>query len=214
MNQLLYAILGFLLGLFARFVYDWNLDRKEARTIRQSLLLEILYMHEAPQRLLLDRYIEEYRTGQFRDNDLGGSFWRPSYSTTTYQSHLNKIDRLLGSDLCLQLHYYYSLVKDLNERSAADDAEVNEDFAKNYLRASAHAYAIGNGSVECILGDSKAKKAMQDNLISLVNTFDDMQNRECVSEILRGYRQSGFADGLLKAPPRRRLNHLLRHHLF
>jgi hypothetical protein len=148
MKELLYAILGFLFGIFARFVYDWNLDRKEARTIRQSLLLEILYMHEATQRLLLDRNLEKYRKRQFRDNDLGGSFWRPSYSTKIYDSHAAKIDRLLGSDLCLQLHYYYSLIKNLNEKSAEDDADVNEEFALNYLHASAHAYAIGNGSVE------------------------------------------------------------------
>jgi hypothetical protein len=188
MKELLYAILGFLFGIFARFVYDWNLDRKEARTIRQSLLLEILYMHEATQRLLLDKNLEKYRRGQFRDNDLGGSFWRPSYSTKIYDSHLAKIDRLLGPDLCLQLHYYYSLVKNLNEKSAEDDAEVNEDFAMNYLSASAHAYAIGNGSVKCLLDNSEAKKAMQGNLKSLVDTFNNKQNREYVSEILKGYR--------------------------
>jgi hypothetical protein len=214
MDQLLYAVLGFLFGLFARFVYDWNLDRKEARTIRRSLLLEILYMHEATQRLLLDKYFDKYRTGQFRADDLGGSFWRPSYSTNIYESHIAKIDRLLGSDLCLQLHYYYSLVKNLNEMASEDEAQVNQDFAINYLSSTAHAYAIGNGSVECILGNPEAKQVMQDNLKFLINTFDDDQRREYVAGIVREYKQSGFADALMKSPPTRRLNDLLRRHMF
>jgi hypothetical protein len=144
---------------------------------------------------------------------LGASFWRPAFSTRIYESHIAKIDRLLGSDVCLQLHYYYSLVKGLNERNGQADAEVNEDFAKNYLGAVAHTYAMGNGAVEAILGNPEALKAMQDNLKSLLQIFDDIKGREYVAGLLRIYQQKGAAESINRSPPQRS-GELLRGHWF
>ena len=176
MEDLTSAFLGFLLGLFAKLIYDWNLDRKEARTISSSLLLEILYMHQPTQRLLLDKYQDSYKEGRFKD--LGASFWRPTFPTSVYDGHIGKIDRLLGSEPCLQLHYYYLLVKKLNARSAEEDKQVDEEFARGYLSAAVHAYLMGTGAVEAILGSREAIKEMRDNFVSLVESFNDSGSRE------------------------------------
>jgi len=161
-------------------------------------------MHEPTQRRLLDKYHDKFRTRQFQSGDLGGEFWRPFYSTKIYDGCVAKIDRLLGSDLCLQLHYYYSLVQRLNTKSAEDDSQVNYNYAMSYLSLSADAYTFGNGSVRCLLGNSEAKKSIQDNLMSLVDTFHNKDIWESVSGILSAYEKNGFA-----THPPRRLHHLL-----
>ena len=209
MQQLFSALLGFFFGIFARFIYDWNLDRKEANTIRQSLLLEILYMHEPTQRLQLDKYSQHYEKGRFEREDLFDSFWRPKYSTKIYESHTAKIDRLLGSDLCLQLHYYYWLIEKINERNCEDDSVVTDAFAMNLLTAVAHAYAMGIGSTEALMGKREARQAMRANLQSLIHEFEDEQHRQYIAQLLKKYKQKGAADALIRMSPTRQLKRLL-----
>ncbi|MDB6060524.1 MAG: hypothetical protein JWM78_627 [Verrucomicrobiaceae bacterium] len=188
MDPILNILLGFLLGLFSKFVYDWNLDRKEAHTIKQSLLLEILYMHEPAQRLQLDKYSEKYEGDAFTHEVLSASFWRPAYSTKIYENHMSKIDRLLGSDICLQLHYYYWMIEKLNAANADEATSFTSEFAKNYLNNVAHAYSIGTGAVEALLGNDEAKNAMHANLQALIDTFHDEPTRQTVAKILKKYK--------------------------
>lgn len=213
MTELLSATLGFLLGLFSKFVYDWSLDRRERRTIRLSLLLELLYMHEPTLRLLLDRHLDYFKKGKFPPSELGEGFWHPTFPTRTYGSHIAKIDRLFGSDVSLQLHYYYSLMKNLNEMSSQPSDFIDQKYAMKYLSTVAHAYAMGNGAVEALLGNSEAMKALEDNLKSLLKSFDDLQERKYIADILTVYNQKGAASSI-KHPPPRRSKGLLRSHWF
>ena len=139
----------------------------------------------------LDKYKHEYERDSIGLEHLHNEFWQPKYSTGFYETHRGNIDRLLGSALCLQIHYYYSLIRKLNELTKIEDSAVTADFVKGYLEQESHIFCMGIGAVDALLGKQETKDALQSNLKSLIQNFNDPRYRRATSTLLKSYGQNG-----------------------
>jgi hypothetical protein len=148
-------------------------------------------------------YQEAFEKNRIRGLDLGGGFSRPYFSTKIYENHITKIDRLFGSELSLQLHYYYLLIESLNECRSQPKDLIDEDYIKDYLNNAAHTFAMMTGAVDVLLDDKKAKKTLRRSVQGILNDCFDLSVRKVDAEILSSYGQKGAADDMKMPPPRR-----------
>jgi hypothetical protein len=199
MDKLLIGgLLGFLVGISTRLVYDWFQDKKEKKVLREGLLLEVIYMHNTNLRYHLDQYSVEYNKNSFDEEGLDEGFSMLKYSTIIYDTHIDKLDRLLLPELCLQIHYYYMLINQLNDWADSKDNEFTNKFIKRYLQHESTTFGTLFGVVDVLLQKPCAKDSLQVNFKSLTDKFDDENFLDSSAKLLEVYERQGMARSIRK----------------